>query len=207
MKFSFGAVLAFAAAVLAQPVLLNSNYDIEEGEPFTLMWNNAQGPVTITLMTGDPNNLDVVRDLTSGVTGSQYTFTLSGLPSGNYAIRITDGSGEPNYSPLFAYSGTGSLSSTSASSSATISSSATVSSTAFSSSSSSTGSESETSSTTESASTSASTLTTTSSERPSSTSDASPSTTTTPPNTNDGQRFASPLAFVLVAVAALVFFK
>lgn len=66
MKLSFGAVLAFAAAVLAKPVLLNSNYDVEEGVPFTLKWNNAQGPVTITLMTGsDPNNLDTVADIAS----------------------------------------------------------------------------------------------------------------------------------------------
>ncbi len=66
MKFSVGAVLAFAAAALAKPVLLNSNYQITEGEPFTLKWNNAEGPVTITLMTGnDPNNLKKVTDLTS----------------------------------------------------------------------------------------------------------------------------------------------
>jgi len=65
MKFSVGTVLAFAAAALAKPVLLNSNYQITEGEPFTLKWNNAQGPVTITLMTGDPNHLNKVTDLTS----------------------------------------------------------------------------------------------------------------------------------------------
>ncbi|KAK4128615.1 hypothetical protein N657DRAFT_560691 [Parathielavia appendiculata] len=209
MKFSVGTVLAFAAAVLAKPVLLNSNYDIEEGEPFTLKWNNAQGPITITLMTGDPGNLKVVSDIASGVTGSEYTFTLSGIPSGNYAIRITDGSGEPNYGKLFSYSGTGSLSSSSASESATRSSSrTTVSSTTSSSSSSSTGSESETSSTTSSASSSASSsFTTTSSERPSSTRAAATTSATAPPNTNGGQRFASPLAFVLVTVAALVFFN
>lgn len=65
MKFSVSAVLAFAAAVLAQPVLLNSNYQITEGEPFTLKWDKAQGPVTITLMTGDSKNLKEVTVLTS----------------------------------------------------------------------------------------------------------------------------------------------
>ncbi len=66
MKFSFAAVLAFAAAVLAKPVLLNSAYQIEEGTPFTLKWSGADGAVTITLMTGtDPNNLKKVSDLTS----------------------------------------------------------------------------------------------------------------------------------------------
>lgn len=66
MKFSITAVLAFAAAALAKPVLLNSNYQIAEDTPFTLKWNNAQGPVTITLMTGtDKNNLKKVSDLAS----------------------------------------------------------------------------------------------------------------------------------------------
>jgi uncharacterized membrane protein YraQ (UPF0718 family) len=65
MKFSVSAVLAFAAAVLAQPVLLNSNYQITEGEPFTLKWGNAQGPVTVTLMTGPSTNLQEVTDLVS----------------------------------------------------------------------------------------------------------------------------------------------
>jgi hypothetical protein len=64
MKLSVGAVLAFAACVLAKPVLLNSHYEIQEDVPFTLKWNNAQGPVTITLMTGeDPDNLKKVTDL------------------------------------------------------------------------------------------------------------------------------------------------
>jgi hypothetical protein len=66
MKFSIAAVLAYAAAALAKPILLNSNYQIEEDTPFTLKWSNAQGPVTVTLMTGnDPNNLKKVSDLAS----------------------------------------------------------------------------------------------------------------------------------------------
>lgn len=66
MKFSAAAIVAFAAAVLAQPRLLNSAYNVQEGQPFTLSWGNAQGPVTITLMTGtDPNNLRKVQDITS----------------------------------------------------------------------------------------------------------------------------------------------
>lgn len=65
MKLSVSALLAYAAAVLAKPVLTNSNYEIVEGEPFTLKWTNAQGPVTISLMTGDPGALKHVTDLTS----------------------------------------------------------------------------------------------------------------------------------------------
>ncbi len=64
MKFSFAAIVAFAAAALAKPILLNSNYQIAEDTPFTLKWSGASGPVTITLMTGtDSNNLKVVSDL------------------------------------------------------------------------------------------------------------------------------------------------
>lgn len=205
MKFSVGTVLAFAAAVLAKPVLLNSNYQIEEGEPFTLQWSNAQGPVTITLMTGDPSDLKEVTTITTGATGNSFTFTLEDLPSGNYAIRISDSSGEPNYSELFPYVGTGTLTTTSGSTSATRSSTRTsASSTTSSSASSTSSSSSESSSTTSSASSSASTSTTTTTSSTSST--RSPSPTNTPPNSNNGQRFASPLALVLVTVAALVFF-
>ncbi len=75
MKLSFAAVVAFAAAVIAKPILLNSNYQIEEDTPFTLKWSGASGPVTITLMTGnDPNNLKVVSDLASKRTHERPVF-------------------------------------------------------------------------------------------------------------------------------------
>ncbi|KAK4239687.1 hypothetical protein C8A03DRAFT_13933 [Achaetomium macrosporum] len=220
MKFYFGAVLAFAASVFAKPILLNSDYEVQEDVPFTLRWSDAQGAVTITLMTGtDPEHLKKVTDIVSGVTDSSYTFTPADLPSGTYAFRITDESGESNYSPQFEYSGTGTLpSSTSLSSSASASStSASVSSTSSSSSTSessstSTTSSSSSSSSTESSSTSSeststsSTFTTTTTVAPTTTR-AQTSATTAPANTNNGQRFASPLALVLVTVAALVFFN
>lgn len=201
MKFSFAAVLAFAAAALAKPILLNSNYDVQEGVPFTLKWNNAQGPVTITLMTGaDSDNLDVVGDIATDVTENEFTFTPKDLPSGIYAFRISDASGVPNYSKQFEYEGTGSISSSSSSLSMTSTSS---SSSASSTSSSSSESSSSTTSSETSSITSSSSSTTT---RPaSSTREAAP--TNTPPNNNSGQRFASPLALVFVTVAALVFFN
>ncbi|KAK4043692.1 Ser-Thr-rich glycosyl-phosphatidyl-inositol-anchored membrane family-domain-containing protein [Parachaetomium inaequale] len=205
MKFSVSAVLAFAAAVLAQPVLLNSNYQITEGEPFTLKWGNAQGPVTVTLMTGDSKNLKEVTDLTTGVTDSEYTFTLTDLPSGTYAIKITDDSGTPNYSPQFQYQGSATLTS-STSRSASVSRTSTRASTSNASSSSS--SESESTSTTSSeASSSTSSFTTTTSQAPSTTRGATTTPTSTIPDLNNGQRFASPLGFVLVTVAALIFFN
>jgi hypothetical protein len=43
---------------------------------------------------------------TAGETGNEFTFTLDDLPSGTYAIRITDESEEPNYSAQFEYEGT-----------------------------------------------------------------------------------------------------
>jgi len=85
----------------------------------------------------------------AGQTGTEYTFTLNDLPSGKYAIRISDSSSEPNYSGLFDYVGTGVLpSSSSTSLSATRSStSASVSSTSASSSSSSSSSSASSSTT------------------------------------------------------------
>lgn len=132
MKFSVASALAFAAAVLAQPRFLNADFQVEEGEPFTLRWGNAVGPVTITLMTGDPENLQEVTVITcklalchrpvntqstnqplAGETGSEYTFTPSDWPSGTYAFRIEDSTDEPNYSERFQYTGTGEFTTTS----------------------------------------------------------------------------------------------
>lgn len=206
MKFSVAAVLAFAAAALAKPVLLNSNYQLVEDTPFTLKWNNAQGPVTITLMTGaDKNNLKKVTDLATGVTDNEYTITLTDLPSGTYAIRITDSTADPNYSPQFQYVGTGTLPSSSSSASSSVTRTSSASATSTTSSSSSSETETESSSTSSSASSTSSSFTTTTTSSPSTT--RASTQTTTPVNSNNGQRFASPLAFVLVTVAALVFFN
>lgn len=127
MKFSFGAILALAAAVLAKPQFTNSHYEVQEDVPFTLTWSNADGPVTISLMAGPSGNLKKVTDLackpapscldrnqlrvlltgyTAGVTGNSVPVTLSNLPSGQYAFRITDSTNDPNYSPQFEYAGT-----------------------------------------------------------------------------------------------------
>ncbi|KXX78159.1 hypothetical protein MMYC01_204277 [Madurella mycetomatis] len=128
MKFSLATVLAFAAAVLAQPRFLNSEYTIEENVPITLRWGDAVGPVTITLMTGPEDNLRPVMDITTGETGNSFTWTPADIPSGTYALRITDSTEDPNYSPQFVYSGTGEFP-TSTSSGSVTSTSATASST------------------------------------------------------------------------------
>lgn len=205
MKFSIGTVLAFAAAVLAKPLLLNSNFQVEEGKPFTLKWSNAQGPVTITLMRGPADNLKPVRDLTSGETGNSYTFTPENLPSDTYAFRISDSSSEPNYSARFQYVGTGSITTTSASLTSTSrSSTSTSASSTTSSERSSTSSATSSTSSTSSGSNSTTSSFTTTTSAPTTTRPAQ--STNTPLNSNNAQRFASPLALVLVTVAALVFF-
>ena len=61
MKFSVATVVAFAAAVYAQPKLGNSKYDIEEGVPFEITWFNQEGPVTITLKNGPSGALKTVE--------------------------------------------------------------------------------------------------------------------------------------------------
>lgn len=202
MKFSVGAILAFAAAVLAQPKFTNSDFTITEGEPFTLTWSNAQGPVTIKLKAGPETDLTTVRVLTTGASGTEFTWTPSGLPSGTYAFEIDDSSDVPNYSKRFEYVGTGTTSSSTELSSTASSSSTSASVTSTSTSSS---SSTESSSTTSSESSTSTTLSTTTTQSATSTRANRP--TNTVADLNGSERFASPLGFVLVTVAALIFFN
>ncbi|KAH6650111.1 Ser-Thr-rich glycosyl-phosphatidyl-inositol-anchored membrane family-domain-containing protein [Chaetomium tenue] len=202
MKFSFGAVLAFAAAVLAVPQFTNSNFDVEEGEPFTLTWNNAEGPVTITLVHGPEKNLKPVTVLTTTGSDGSFTWTPSDLPSDTYAFEIIDDTGVKNWSKRFEYTGTGSVTSTETPTSTAESSTSTEASSTTTSSSS-----SETESTTTSEEASSTTFTTSTTEEAETSTRATTTPTGSPPDLNNGQRFASPLGFVLVTVAALVFFN
>ncbi|KAK4188531.1 hypothetical protein QBC35DRAFT_192779 [Podospora australis] len=215
MKFSVATVVAFAAAVLAKPEITNLSFNVVEGQPFTLTWRNAEGGVKVELMSGpDSGSLKPLRTLGNVPEGTtSFSFTPSGLPSGNYAFRITDESSDPqNYSQLIPYTGTGSSSSaTAASSTGTVS--------RTSASASSTETETETETTTDTATETSTTgtvsstgsvtvSTTLSTTHTSTTTSASRSSTQTAPvNTNNGQRFASSLALVLGTVAAIVFFN
>lgn len=60
MKFTATIMAVLAAVASAEVTLTNSDYDIKAGEPFTIEWTGADGPVTITLKNGDPNNLQTV---------------------------------------------------------------------------------------------------------------------------------------------------
>lgn len=220
MKFSVATVLAFVAAVMARPAFTNLEFNVVEGKPFTLTWNNAEGKIVLELMSGpDEDSLKPLRTLANLPAGSQsFEFTPSNLPSGNYAFRITDESSGPepfNYTKLIPYTGTGTVSSSTSASASTTGSVSRTSTAA-----SSTATETETETTTNTAtgttttgtqSTTATgsvttTLRTTTTTGTSTTASRSP-TGTPPPNTNNGQRFASSLALVFGTVAALVFFN
>jgi len=194
MKLSFAAIVgALVATVCAKPAFTNTDFTLTEGQPFTLEWVNATGPVTIVLVSGpDSGSLQPYSTLTSTATGTSFTYTPSGIPSGNYAFRINDASSvsDPNFSKLIVYVGTGSTSSSSGRTTATTSAPSTTGTT--------------TSASTTEAST---TLTTTSAHR--TTASTTPRPTVAPNNNNNGagQRFSSPLALVIITAAALVFFN
>jgi len=197
MKLSFAALFgALVATVCAKPAFTNTEFDLTEGQPFTLQWVNATGPVTITLVSGpDSGSLQPIQTLTSTATGQSFTYTPSGLPSGNYAFRINDASSvsDPNFSKLIVYVGTGSSSLTSSGRTTFTTSAATT-----------TGTATTSAETTETETT----QTTTSATRTTAT--TTPRPTTVAPNNNNngaGQRFSSPLALVIITVAALVFFN
>lgn len=62
---TFTTALVASFAALAQAVsLTNSDFTIRAGQPFTITWTDAQGPVTITLKNGDSNNLQTVAPIT-----------------------------------------------------------------------------------------------------------------------------------------------
>ncbi|RYO91330.1 hypothetical protein DL766_001999 [Monosporascus sp. MC13-8B] len=232
MKFTVSSII-LAGLAAATVILTNDDFSgIKAGEPFTITWADATGPVTITLKNGPADALNTVSTITSGQTGDSFTWTPSeSLPSDTYALEISDGS-EVNYSKQFQISGgaasgsstvassTGSTSATSATSTASTASTSAVISTTFSTSNSTTTStassessysatmSSNSSSITDSITTSSATTTMTTTR----TSSRTPSTTTgTPvetevPGANGAQGVvASLVAPLLVAVGAALF--
>src|SRR5690349_11586519 len=63
MKYIVTSVAALIALVQAIEIT-NAPVDPVAGEPFEITWQNAEGPVTLTLRRGDPNNLDIVDTIT-----------------------------------------------------------------------------------------------------------------------------------------------
>ncbi|RYP76148.1 hypothetical protein DL771_001972 [Monosporascus sp. 5C6A] len=236
MKFTISSIV-FAGLATARVILTNSDFsDITAGEPFTITWSDATGPVTLTLKDGPADDLSTVSVITSGQTGESFTWTPSeSLPSGTYALEISDGS-DINYSSQFEVSGgaasgsstvtlstaTASASSTSvvtrtasstitstassnSSSSATSNSSSSATSLSFSSATMSSNSSSITGSMTTSSATTTMTTTRTSSRTSSSTASGAPAETEVP-GANGAQGVVAPfVAPLLVAVGAVLF--
>ncbi|KAI0433678.1 Ser-Thr-rich glycosyl-phosphatidyl-inositol-anchored membrane family-domain-containing protein [Xylaria sp. FL1042] len=209
----------------AKVQLTNSNFDnIEAGSTFEITWDDAEGPVTLTLKNGSEDDLKDVETITTGATGDSFVWSVdSDLTSGDYAIEISDGT-DVNYSEMFPISGTDSPSSTASSTESATSTTATPSSTstdATSTESTSTESSSTESSSTESTTTSESSTATSSAESTSTTASSSAVTRTTSshptstesssaqtsvPNSNDAQSMAAPLVPGILAIlgAALI---
>ncbi|CAK7202769.1 hypothetical protein SEUCBS139899_005496 [Sporothrix eucalyptigena] len=216
MKFAVASVVAaLAATVSAIPAFTNSAFDVVPGSTFTLTWSNATGPVTIVLATGTAADLTKVETIDSNDESGSFTWTVpTTLVSGNYAFEISDSTGT-NYSKLFALTGSGSASasastavSTSTSSTSAAASSSTAASSTLTTSTTSSSTSSSSSKTTHLTTTTSSNSTTTSTKTSSSTgTKATTSATTVPANTNNGPQAKSPLAFVLVTVAALLYFN
>ncbi|KAJ3512770.1 hypothetical protein NM208_g15278 [Fusarium decemcellulare] len=108
MKYTFATVAAFAAVALAEPAFLNTNWDLVQGQPFTIKFSGCESGCTIVLQNGESDDLKDYKTLTASAEGGSFTFTPSGLPSDDYNFKITDNdSGEINYSSQFPYKGTG----------------------------------------------------------------------------------------------------
>ncbi|KAG4441936.1 hypothetical protein IFR05_002555 [Cadophora sp. M221] len=198
MQFSFALVAAAACAVANAVIITNgpaSFVGITAGRALNISWADASGPVTLTLKTGEANALTTVSTIASGLTGTSYAWAIPAtLPVSFYALQIDDSTGVPNYSIRFEITGGPSSSSASGSSTSTGSSASASATTA---------SNSTITSSSASRSGTASATTSGSASRTATTSSGT-STASAPPNTNSGSSFASPLAFVLLAFAALI---
>ncbi|CAK7228418.1 hypothetical protein SBRCBS47491_006898 [Sporothrix bragantina] len=214
MKFAVASVFAaLAATVAAVPAFTNSAFDLVPGSTFTLTWGNATGPVTIYLATGESTDLKKVQTIDSNDSSGSFTWTVpTDLVTGTYAFEITDSTGT-NYSKQFTLTGTGSATSSATTAVSTSVTSTAASSTVTSTTTSSSSSSSSSSSTSSSSSSKTTHLTTTASSNSTTTkttstgTKATTSATTVPANTNNGPQAKSPLAFVLVTVAALLYFN
>ncbi|KAL7954620.1 hypothetical protein V8C34DRAFT_15632 [Trichoderma compactum] len=227
MKYSVAAVSAFVAVALAKPEFLNSAFQVQEGKPFTLEYSGCSSGCEIVLQTGASTDLKDVKVLASSATGSSTTVTLEDIPSGIYSFKITDKSGQSNYSQQFSYQGSGTAVPSASSTSSAASSAAETTSTKASSTkehSTTLGKSTTAHSTTEEASsttarssippknnsttvapTNAATTTTGRQTTAASTS-SNPAITTVPPGSAAG-RLSSPLALVAGVALAIAFFS
>lgn len=216
MKYIVTSVAALIALVQAIEIT-NAPVDPVAGEPFEITWQNAEGPVTLTLRRGDPNNLDIVDTITSGVESENgegsFTWNVPDdlVPGDDYAFMISDGTGE-NYSDQFPLEGTGEATTdatTAASSTVTVTSTSTEASVTSETSEMSTSvttvtsSEESSAASTSAESTESESSTATESEAATSTSDEQDEASTVPEN--KAGRLGSPAALVFTLAAMLYF--
>ncbi|KAK0103332.1 hypothetical protein ONS95_005361 [Cadophora gregata] len=138
MQFSYALIAAAACAVANAVIITNgpaSFVGVTAGKAFNISWSGAEGPVDLTLKTGEANALTTVSPIASGLTGTSYAWLIPAtLPVGTYALEIEDSTNVPNYSVRFEITGgpassssaSGSSTSTGSSSSASASASATT---------------------------------------------------------------------------------
>ncbi|TGJ82534.1 hypothetical protein E0Z10_g6205 [Xylaria hypoxylon] len=217
MKVSI-VLAALLGLVNAKVHLTNSNFDdIEAGSTFQITWDDAEGPVTLTLKNGAEDDLDDVETITTNASGGSFVWAVDpSLAAGDYALEIDDGT-DINYSQMFPVESTVEPTSSSSSSSVSITrSTASPSSTSTSESSSAESTSSESSSAEPTTSSESSTVTSsaesTSTTASSSVTPSGPTSTesnaaqTSVPNSNDARSMAAPLVPGLLALlgAALI---
>ncbi|MCJ1397377.1 hypothetical protein MMC11_000570 [Xylographa trunciseda] len=134
----FASALLYGASIIVAAVAQNTTSiafttlpgpSVQAGVPVKLAWSGGDGvsPVTITLKQGPSTDLATVAIITGDATGNTYTWTpSSSLPNANdYALQISQGVDDINYTGTFSLTG-GSTSTSMSSSSTTSTMSATT---------------------------------------------------------------------------------
>jgi len=212
-KSVVGAAL-FAVAAVAQTVIQFTSFpsSVQVGSTYQITWQggDSSAPATIILRKGPSGNLGTVETLTTTAVGGSFSWSpKDSLADGSdYAFQIVQGS-ENNYSGQFTLTGgsTAAASVTSAAASASSTGSSAAASASASSGSSDSSSYSASASSSASASaaaTSDSAASSSASATKSATSTKSSSTSTSVP-ASGASGLQSPVAFILCAVAAMLY--
>uniref|UniRef100_A0A8H7NBQ7 Yeast cell wall synthesis Kre9/Knh1-like N-terminal domain-containing protein n=1 Tax=Bionectria ochroleuca TaxID=29856 RepID=A0A8H7NBQ7_BIOOC len=93
-------------------VFTNSDFSIQPNKAFNLKWDQNEGPVTLSVVTGTSDSAQQVVTIAELALGSsRYWTPSSSLQLGTYYFRVKDEvTGEVNYSPEWKYSTTSSSS-------------------------------------------------------------------------------------------------
>merc|ERR1711964_352658 len=75
MQFSY-ALIAAAACAVAITNGPASFVGIQAGRALNITWADAEGPVTLTLKTGEANALTTVSTIASGLSGTSYAWAI-----------------------------------------------------------------------------------------------------------------------------------